>query len=68
MKLAIQEPSIESVTNQVKLFLRIAKRKGIDVKNLVDEVYSEAKKVDAEAKRKAEFKSLDSYYSCTESS
>ena len=35
---------------------------------LVDEVYSEAKKLDADSKRDAEFKSLDEYYACTESS
>lgn len=69
-KLTIQEPSmtLEYVTNQTKLYLRIAKARGINTKDLVDEVYSEAKKLDADTKREAEFKSLDKYYSCTESS
>lgn len=69
-KLTIQEPSmtLEYVTNQTKLYLRIAKARGINTKDLVDEVYSEAKKLDADTKRDAEFKSLDKYYSCAESS
>ena len=60
--------SLEYATNQTRLFLRIARAKGIDMNKLVDEVYSEAKKLDADSKRDAEFKSLDEYYACTESS
>ena len=69
-KLTVQQPSmsLEYVTNQTRLFLRIARAKGIDMNKLVDQVYSEAKKLDADSKRDAEFKSLDEYYACTESS
>ena len=67
-KLTVQQPSLEYVTNQTRLFLRIARAKGIDMHKLVDEVYQEAKKIDADSKRDAEFRSLDKYYSCTESS
>jgi len=59
--------TLEYVKNQTRLYLKIAKARGIDMKDLVGKVYSEAKKLDADTKREAEFKSLDKYYA-TESS
>ena len=52
----------EDLTVQTRIWLRIAKARGVDVKSLIDEEYNPVKKLDADEKRAAMFASLNKHY------
>jgi hypothetical protein len=54
---------LETLKNQTRLWLRIAKARGVDVKGLLDEEYNPIKQLDLDTKREALFKSLDQHFS-----
>lgn len=51
---------VEQVEQQTKIWLRIAKQRGIQVNSLIDQEYKATKQLDRDMKRVAAFKQLDS--------
>ena len=62
-RLRVKTRNLETLKNQTRLWLRIAKSRGVDVKSLLDEEYNPVKQLDLDTKREALFKSLDEHYS-----
>lgn len=54
---------LEQLKNQTRLWLRIAKSRGVDVKSLLDEEFNPVKQLDLDTKREACFKTLDQHFS-----
>lgn len=57
-----RELNNDQVEQQTKLWLRIAKSRGVNVQALVDHEYEKTKLLDRDTKRVAAFKELDSTF------
>lgn len=50
-RLRVKTRNLETLKNQTRLWLRIAKSRGVDVKSLLDEEYNPVKQLDLDSKR-----------------
>ena len=55
----------EDLTIQTRIWLRIAKARGVDVNSLIDAEYNPIKKLDATEKREEVFGSLNKHYAAS---